>query len=444
MIGLRRRIGVGGRAFEALWIGQTVSAFGTQVSMVALPLIAVLVLHATPLELGILAALETLPYLVLALPAGVFVDRTDRRRTMIATDIGRAVALLLTAVTILAGTISLAILCLVALVVGSLSVFFSVAYTSYVATLLEADRLVAGNQRLELSDSAAQVVGPTIGGMILAVFGGAAATALDGVSYLVSAVAVAAARPDTPTEPVRPAVRIGLVDGIGEGLRRVAGDRILRDLAGSTAMINLGSGMLLAVVVLFATTDLGLGAAQFGLIYGLGNIGFLLGALSVGVLTNRLGIGRTFAWSTYVTALAMILIALAGGTAGVVLLLAGRFIGAAATPLFNVNALSLRQARVSDAIMGRVNATFLFIDWGPLPLGSLIGGLLATGFGPRAALVAAAVCGVVGAAWIALSPAARLTSLADLAGDRPAGARSTDPATDADERGPAYDPPMVA
>ena len=301
---------------------------------------------------------------------------------MIATDIGRAVALLLTAVTILAGTISIAILCLVALVVGSLSVFFSVAYTSYVATLLEADRLVAGNQRLELSDSAAQVVGPTIGGTILAVFGGAAATALDGISYLVSAVAVAAARPDTPTEPVRPAVRIGLVDGIGEGLRRVAGDRILRDLAGSTAMINLGSGMLLAVVVLFATTDLGLGAAQFGLIYGLGNIGFLLGALSVGVLTSRLGIGRTFAWSTYITALAMILIALAGGTAGVVLLLAGRFIGAAATPLFNVNALSLRQARVSDAIMGRVNATFLFIDWGPLPLGSLIGGLLATGFGP--------------------------------------------------------------
>ena len=94
--------------------------------------------------------------------------------------------------------------------------------------------------------------------------------------------------------------------------------------------------------------------------------------------------------------------------------------------------------------MGRVNATFLFIDWGPLPLGSLIGGLLARAFGPRAALVAAAVCGVVGAVWIALSPAARLTSLADLAGDRPAGARSTDPATDADERGPAYDPPMVA
>ena len=162
------------------------------------------------------------------------------------------------------------------------------------------------------------------------------------------------------------------------------------------------------------------------------------------MLTNRLGIGRTFAWSTYVTALAMILIALAGGAAGVILLLAGRFIGAAATPLFNVNALSLRQARVSDAIMGRVNATFLFIDWGPLPLGSLLGGLLASGFGPRAALVSAAICGVVGAVWIALSPAARLTSLSGLAETGPDTARPTGRADDTDDRGPAFDPPMVA
>ena len=173
--------------------------------------------------------------------------------------------------------------------------------------------------------------------------------------------------------------------------------------------------MLLAVVVLFATTEVGLDAAEFGLVYGLGNVGFLLGALSVGVLTNRFGIGRTFAWSTYVTAFAMILIALAGGVAGVILLLAGRFIGAAATPLFNVNALSLRQARVSDAIMGRVNATFLFIDWGPLPSARSLAGCSRRAFGPRAALVAAAICGVVGAVWIAMSPAARLTSLFGLA-----------------------------
>jgi len=444
------RLGVGNRAFGALWLGQTVSALGTQVSMVALPLIAVLVLRVQPFELGILAALETLPYLLLSLPAGVFVDRTDRRRVMVVCDVARAIALAVTAGAIATGSLSIGLLCIVALTVGSFSVFFSVAYTSYVATILTSDRLVAGNQRLEVSESGAAVVGPSIGGTVLQLAGGAAATALDGVSYLVSAIAILASRPETAPDPRPPASHIGLLDGIGEGLRRVAGDRILRDLAGSTAVLNLGSGMLLAVVVLFATREVGLDAAGFGLVYGLGNIGFIFGALSVGVLTQRVGIGRTFAWSTYVTAAAMILIALAGGGLAALLLLAGRFIGAAATPLFNVNALSLRQARVNDAIMGRVNATFLFIDWGPLPVGSLIGGGLATVFGPRAALIAAAGCGLVSAVWIRWSPASRLTSLEELAAEtreRDADAASADwpdPTTETDRELPALDPPMVA
>ena len=302
----------------------------------------------------------------------------------------------------------------------------------------------------------AQVIGPSIGGAILQLAGGAAAATLDGVSYVISGFAILVSRPALAPERrvergglsrTGRTGRVGMFDEIGEGLRRVAGDRILRDLAGSTGVFNLGSGMLLAVVVLFATRDIGLDAAGFGLIYGLGNVGFIIGALSVGVLTKRAGIGRTFAWSTYTTALAMILIALAGGPSGALLLLAGRFIGAAATPLFNVNALSLRQARSSDAIMGRVNATFLFIDWGPLPVGSLLGGGLATAFGPRAALIAAAGCGVVSAIWIRWSPASRLTSLSELAADSHGqeGQAAADLVrTDGDEQRPALDPPMVA
>jgi predicted MFS family arabinose efflux permease len=434
------RLSVHSRAFEALWFGQSVSALGTQVSMVALPLIAVLVLGVGPFELGVLAALETLPYLVLSLPAGVVVDRTDRRRMMIACDLLRAAALLGTALAIATGVLSIGLLYVAALTVGSLSVFFTVAYSSYVATILSADRLVAGNQRLELSESGAQVVGPTIGGTVLQLFGGAAATALDGLSYIVSAIAITGSRPPRrPDPPIRPA-GIGFLTAIREGLRRVAHDRVLRDLAGSTATLNLGSGMLLAVVVLFATRELGLDAAQFGLVYGLGNVGFLVGALSVGVLTARLGIGRTFAWSTYATAGAMVLIALTGGPTGAFFLLAGRFMGAVATPLFNVNALSLRQARVSDAIMGRVNATFLFIDWGPLPLGSLLGGSLAALLGPRAALIAAGACGLMAALWIRSSPASRLTDLA--AASSPAVATVPPDADPGD--GQVLEPPLVA
>lgn len=450
-----RSSSVTGRAFEALWFGQTVSAIGTQVSMVALPLIAVLVLHVSALELGILAALETVPYLVLSLPAGVVVDRADRRLTMIVCDLGRAAILLAATGAMVAGVLTFQILCVVALIVGSLSVFFSVAYSTYVATILDDDQLVAGNQRLELSDSAAQVIGPSVGGTLLQLAGGAMATAVDGLSYLVSAVAIWRSRPShlvERTPEATDAAKVGMLSGIGEGLRRVAGDRVLRDLAGSTGMFNLGTGMLLAVVVLFATGDLGLDAAGFGLVYGVGNLGFIVGAITVGALTRRAGIGRAFAWSTYVGAFAMVLIALAGGVLGVVLLLVGRFVGAVAAPWFNVNALSLRQARVGDAIMGRVNATFLFIDWGPLPLGSLLGGALAGAFGPRAALAAAAACGVIGALWIRLSPASRLIDLGAAASvpvtasstGAPNVAAAVESGDGTDRDDPSIDRPMVA
>lgn len=411
MIGLSRRPAAAPDAFGALWFGQTVSAIGTQVSMVALPLIAVLGLGAGPLELGILAALETVPYLVLSLPAGVIVDRVDRRSTMIACDVGRALALGLAALTVPLGVLSIGLLYAVALAVGSMSVFFTVACTSYLATILPADRLVGGNQRLELSESGARVVGPSLGGAILGVAGAAAALTVDGASYGISAVAIAASRRPAD-ERVAPAEeRVGFMAAMGEGLRRVLGDRILRDLAGSTALFNLGSGMVLAVVVLFATGELGVGAEGFGLIYGIGNVGFIFGALAVGALSSRLGVGRTLLWSNYLGALAMILLAVAGGVAGVALLLAGRFIGAVSAPLFNVTVVSLRQTRVTPSLLGRVNATFEFIDWGTLPIGSLLGGLIGAAFGPRAALEVAAACGVLSAVWIQLSPARRLTTL---------------------------------
>jgi hypothetical protein len=311
------------------------------------------------------------------------------------------------------GVLSIGLLCLVALVVGSLSVFFTVAYTSYLAAILPAERLVAGNQRLELSESAARVAGPSIGGTLLQLAGGAVAVALDGISYLVSALAIAGSGRPARSELGTPA-QAGFIESMGAGLRHVLGDRILRDLAGSTATFNFGSGMILAVVVLFATRNVGLDAAGFGLIFGLGNVGFVLGAILVGAVTNRFGVGRTFAASSIASAGAMTLMALAGPGSAVFLLFAGRFLGAVSTPVYNVAALSLRQARVSETIMGRVNGTFQFLEWGALPVGSLVGGVLGAVFEPRAALAVAAVCGIVSAAWITTSPARRLTSVSEV------------------------------
>jgi MFS family permease len=437
-----RRRGITGDAFRALWIGQTVSAVGTQVSMVALPLIAVLGLHAGPLELGILAALETIPYLVLSLPAGVIVDRMNRRATMIACDLGRAVALFVTAIALALGAASMGLLYLVALAVGSMSVFFTVAYTSYLAVILPADRLVAGNQRMELSDSGARIVGASIGGALVAIVGGAVAILIDAASYVVSAIAlIGSGRPIDAGRPT--STGKGLLGGIGDGLRRVAGDRVLRDLAGSTAVFNLGSGMILGVLVLFATHDVGLNAAGFGFVYGLGNVGFLLGAMAVGFLSRRFGVGRSLVGSAYLAAAAMALIAIAGPGPGILLLLAGRLIGAVAMPISNVNVLSLRQARVDDTIMGRVNGTFEFIEWGVLPVGSLLGGAIAAALGPRAALEAAALCGILSAIWLSVSPARQLTTLSGVRAE--GGAVPADFAKESvGDPDPPFVPPLVA
>ena len=429
--------GITGGTFRALWLGQTVSSVGTQVSMVALPLIAVLALHAGPLELGILAALETIPYLVLSLPAGVIVDRMDRRATMIACDLGRAVALAVAGIALALGAASMGLLYVVAFAVGSMSVFFTVAYASYLAVILPADQLVAGNQRLELSDSGARIVGASIGGTLVALVGGAVAILIDAASYTVSAIAlIGFGRAVDASRPT--SAGAGLLGGIGDGLRRVAGDRVLRDLAGSTAVFNLGSGMILGVIVLFATQDVGLNAAGFGFVYGLGNVGFLLGALAVGVLTSRFGVGRSLLGSAYLSALAMALIAVAGAGPGILLLLAGRLIGAVAAPIYNVNVLSMRQARVEDTIMGRVNGTFEFIEWGVLPLGSLLGGAVAATLGLRAALDAAALCGILSAIWLSVSPARRLTTVSEFEADS-----SAVPPGVANEGGREPDPPLV-
>jgi MFS family permease len=447
MIGLSRRAAAPPDAFGALWFGQTVSAVGTQVSMVALPLIAVLGLGAGPLELGLLAALETVPYLVLSLPAGVIVDRVDRRSTMIVCDVGRALALGLAAAAVPLGVLSIGLLYVVALVVGSMSVFFTVACTSYLATILPAGRLVGGNQRLELSESGARVVGPSLGGALLGIAGAAAALSVDAASYGVSALAIAASRPPATQRRASSEERVGFMAAMGEGLHRVLGDRILRDLAGSTALFNLGSGMVLAVLVLFATSEVGVGAEGFGLIYGIGNVGFILGALAVGAVSSRLGVGRTLLWANYLGALAMVLVAVAGGAAGAVVLLAGRFVGAVSAPLFNVTVVSLRQTRVDPGLLGRVNATFEFIDWGTLPIGSLLGGIIGAAVSPRAALEVAAACGVLSALWIQLSPARSLTTLVasvELAPSARQSDRRTSVQGEGEEADRSVEPPLVA
>lgn len=411
----RRR---GDRAFRALWLGQSVSLLGSHVSLIVLPLIAAVVLGASAFEVGLLAALETLPYLVASLPAGLLADRAERRLLLVAADVGRAVVLLLIPAAFISGHLSMPTLYVVAVVNGTLSVIFDVAYQSYLPQIVPKDELVTRNQRLELSGAAAQVLGPSMAGYLLAVLGGAVAVLIDALSYLVSAAAVLSS-PRFRRPMARPFDPGGLSERLLSGMRLVSGDRILRDLALSTATFNLASSSIFAVLVVFATRDVGVHPAAFGLIFGLGNAGFVLGALLVGRLSRRLGVGRTLIVGSWLGAMATILLPFAIGPLAIVALFAGRFIGAAGASIFNVNAYSVRQERVPDEILGRVNATFRLLDWGTLPIGALLGGTIGTLLGLRYALVVAAILGACSLLFLARSPVRFLGGL----GNEPTGGR---------------------
>ncbi len=390
------------RAFIALWVGQTVSSVGTQLSLVAIPLVAVLALHAGPFELGVLGALETAPFVIAVLPAGLLADTRDRRTLLIASDAGRAIAMATLAIGLLTSVASMPWLYVIALVVGAQSAVFTVAQQAYVPEIVPMDALIRANQRVELSDSAARVAGPTLAGAIVATAGGALAIALDAVSYVVSAAALLAA-------PAAAGQRVPLDDDGGlraavRGLSFAARDPILRRLAMTTAVFNLASGMVLAQLVLFATADLGVTVGAFGVVLAIGNVGFVVGALAVAPLEDRMGTGAVLLVASAMGAVALVFIALAGLTAGIPLLVAGRFVGACSAPLFNVTLVTVRQQRSPDALRARVAAAFRAIDWGTAPVGAALSGVIGVTAGVPAVMAVAALIGIASVPWLLASP----------------------------------------
>jgi len=400
----------GRRAFRLLWFGQTVSQFGSQMTLVAVPLVAALVLRAGPMEMGALLAFETVPFLVLALPAGALIDRLDRRLILIAADLGRAAAMGLLPLAAALGALSMPLLYVATLTIGCLTVFFDIAYQSYLPLIIPRDQLVDGNRRLEISASAAQVAGPGAAGTLISIAGASGALVVDAASYLVSALALLRAPARVEIDDARQ--NLEQVDaGVLGGLRTVMADRALRDLVVSTATFNMASAMIAAVFVLFAIREAGMDALGVGLLFGLANIGFVIGAVASEPISRRWGIGPTIFAAALLGAVATVLLPFAVGAFAAAVLFLGRFTGAVATPIHNVTALAFRQGRTRLELQGRVNATFRLLDWGTVPLGAVLGGVLGGQFGLRDVLAVASVLGVISAAWLVRSPLRRLTTV---------------------------------
>jgi MFS family permease len=396
--------------FLKLWAGETVSRFGSQVTLLAVPTVAILVLHAGPFQVGVLSALEFLAFPTLGLVAGVYADRLRRRPIMIACDLGRMLALGSIPVAFLVNALTLEQLYIVALLTGIFTVFFDVSYQSYLPVLVDRPNLLEGNTKLEVTSSAAQVSGPAVAGFLIQWIGGARAVAIDALSFLVSAVALSAIKtPEPEPRPSTASGATGFVPEIKEGLEVVFKSPILWRIAGCTATTNLGSSMVFgAVLLVFMYRDLHLSAALVGIIFAIGSVGGLLGAFLASSISRRLGLGLTLAVAIVVDGLCLLLTPLALLGAPVIVLSATGLITGFSVPVYNINQVSLRQAITPDRVQGRMNATMRTIVWGTFPLGGVLGGILGTTVGVVQTIILGGVFSTLAALWIVLGPVIRL------------------------------------
>jgi len=396
-----------------------VSRVGTEVSTLAIPLIAIQLLHATTFEVGVLTAVEYLPFLLVGLPAGAWVDRARKRRVLILADVGRFVALGSIPVANEIGSVTLTHLYIAAFTAGVLTVFFDVAYQSYLPELVGIDHLVEGNAKLTATESAAHVAGPGIAGALISAVGAVTAVIADAVSYVVSFVCVVLIRaPDTRAERAAHE-RTGLVHDIREGLRFVWHETRIRAVAFCTSTSNLFAAMGTAVLILLMSRELGFGGGEIGLVFAVGGAGGILGAAIAPRLAARFGVGKAILWSIAFSGVGPVLIAIATGQAAFALIAVGIAIQAGTGAAYNINQVSVRQAICPPRLLGRMNASVRFLVWGTLPIGGFLGGLFGAWFGLRATLWIAAVGQAVAFLWLLPSPVPQMREIPQPVHDGP-------------------------
>jgi MFS family permease len=416
------------REFLKFWTGSAISDVGSQITTLAVPLIAALTLQATPWQMGLLSAAGGAPILLVGLFAGVWVDRVRRRPVMIATDLGRAALLLLVPLAAITGLLRMEILYAVLLLTGALGVLFDVANMSMLPSLVASDRIVEANSKLQSTSAAAQVAGPSVGGVLVSLMTAPFALLADALSFLLSAACIA--RTHVPeAAPETRGTRASVLTEITEGFRAVIHDRVLLALAGASATTILFGRMFMAVYVLYMTRDLGLGAMGIGLVFATGGVGSFAGSIVAQSLARRLGPGPTMIGAQIAFGLTgmMVPVAVLVPSWALAMIVASEFAQWMAILIYWVVAISVRQAIVPDRVLGRVNATMWFLAGGARPIGAVIGGALGGVIGVPLTLVVASFGMLLGFLWPMLSPVRRLSEMPSP--DRSGPGSTSEPAT---------------
>jgi len=373
----------------------TVTSFGAQVTNLALPLTAAVLLHATPMQMGVLVALETLPFALVSLHAGVLLDRVRKLPLIVVMDVGRGLALLAIPAAALLHALSMEMLFVVAFLCGVQNVIGGAAYQVVIAQMAGRERLVEANAKATLGETSAVLIGPGLSGALIQAFTAPLAILVDAIAFFASALMLR--RVHAPSDVPSVEGKGSAHREIAEGLRLVRGNPTLWALAWLAGLWQFLHHMQLAVLILFATRELGLSAGSLGVAFACGGLGCVLAAATAERLTARLGVGRVIVHAIMLTALAWQAYGLIGGPTwlALALLAAAMFVFDFGGVTFGINYVSLRQAITPDRLLGRMTATMRFFTVASAPVGSLVGGALATAIGLRGTLLTVGLLGLL-------------------------------------------------
>ena len=397
------------RDFLKLWAGQTISEVGSRITREGVPLTAVMMLHASPLDMGLLAALGGIATLLVAPLAGVLADRYRIRPILIAADVGRALVIALIPLAAANGMLRLWTLYLVIAAAGVLGVFFDVSYQSLVPSLVDRGRILEANSKLALSAGTAEAIGPALSGSLIQLFTAPLAMAIDATSFLVSAVSIVLIRkPETIKAPVE---QLPSVQELTAGFRFVFAHPILRPLALRAANTSFFWGFFAALYVLYAVDDLKFTPFILGIVVSLGGVSNFIGSSLIPWINRKFKTGTILIGATLLQGVANLLIPLAPGPgiAAIACMGGAQLLGDISFPVYNVQELTIRQTLAPEHMLGRVNATMQFLFRGILPIGALAGGTLAQYAGVRRTVFVCALGVLLSSLWLVFSPVRKLT-----------------------------------
>jgi MFS family permease len=397
--------------FMRMWGGQAFSQFGAQITELAIPVLAVLILHATEFEVGLLTASGVAAFLIVGLPAGAWIDRMRKRHVMIAADLVRAIALAALPLLWWAGVLQMWHLYVVALIMGIATVFFDVSYQSIIPSLVRPGQIAEANGKFESTAQVANIAGPAVGGWLVGIITAPFAILATVFTYLASFVVLSFTRDREVVTPKHE--RAPIMHEIGEGLRWVFGNRYLRRIVGCTGLSNFASNISFTLLPIFLLRELGFSPASLGLVFALGSVGGLLGAMATPHIVRWIGEARAIPVSAIAFSVAGLFLPVAALVPAIALplLVVQMFVGSFMVLLYNITQVTFRQRITPPRLLGRMNASIRFVVWGVMPIAALLAGGLGAWLGVTATMWIGAVLGLASALFVVIGPFWRMREL---------------------------------